>query len=108
VKLFKTTIVIWSEYDPSALEGEEEVELPAHEMLDDMLLETRRTPEAVAEFEKSLQVDPNRFNGLYGAGIAQPQRRSPRLLCATHKKLRRRTLATNGTHVSPRQPVMNH
>lgn len=52
------------------LEGKGEVELPAHEMLADLLREMRRTPEALAEFEKSLLVDPNRFNGVYGAGQA--------------------------------------
>jgi len=39
-------------------------------MLADMLQEMGRPGEALAECEKSLQADPNRFNGLYGAGRA--------------------------------------
>jgi tetratricopeptide (TPR) repeat protein len=50
--------------------GKGEVELPAREMLADMLLELRRPEEALAEYEKSLKTDPNRFNGLYGAARA--------------------------------------
>lgn len=50
--------------------GKGEVELPAREMLADMLLEVDRPQEALIEYEKSLKTDPNRFNGLYGAGRA--------------------------------------
>jgi len=54
--------------DEQDAEGKGEVELPAREMLADMLLEMNRPSEALAEFESSMRVDPNRFNGLYGAG----------------------------------------
>jgi tetratricopeptide (TPR) repeat protein len=50
--------------------GKGEVELPAREMLADVLQEMGRPGEALAEYEKSLKADPNRFNGLYGAGRA--------------------------------------
>jgi tetratricopeptide (TPR) repeat protein len=50
--------------------GKGEVELPAREMLADMLLGMGRAQEALAEYEKSAKTDPNRFNGLYGAGRA--------------------------------------
>ena len=50
--------------------GKGESELPAREMLGDMLLELNRPQEALAEFEISLKTDPNRFNGLYGAARA--------------------------------------
>jgi tetratricopeptide (TPR) repeat protein len=50
--------------------GRGEVELPAREMLADMLVELGRPGEALIEYEKSLKTDPNRFNGLYGAGRA--------------------------------------
>ena len=43
---------------------------PAREMLADILLELNRPAEALVEYEKSLKIDPNRFNGLYGAGQA--------------------------------------
>jgi tetratricopeptide (TPR) repeat protein len=39
-------------------------------MLADMLVELGRPGEALIEYEKSLKTDPNRFNGLYGAGRA--------------------------------------
>jgi tetratricopeptide (TPR) repeat protein len=50
--------------------GKGEVELPAREMLADMLLEMNRLQDALGEYEKSLKSDPNRFNGLYGAAHA--------------------------------------
>jgi tetratricopeptide (TPR) repeat protein len=53
--------------DEQDIEGKGEVELPAREMLADMLLQMNRPSEALAEFESSMRVDPNRFNGLYGA-----------------------------------------
>lgn len=52
------------------VEGKGEVALPAREMLGDMLLEMDRPEAALAEYEKAMKVDPNRFNGLYGAGRA--------------------------------------
>jgi len=56
--------------DKQDAEGKGEVELPAREMLADMLLEMGRSEEALAEYEKSMKTDPNRFNGLAGAGRA--------------------------------------
>ena len=56
--------------DRQDVEGKGEIETPAREMLADMLLELNRPAEALAEYEKSLKIDPNRFNGLYGAGQA--------------------------------------
>jgi len=50
--------------------GKAETELPAREMLADMLLDLRRPQEALTEYEISLRTDPNRFNGLYGAARA--------------------------------------
>jgi hypothetical protein len=50
--------------------GKGETELPAREMLADMLLELNRPQDSLAEFETSLRTDPNRFNGLYGAARA--------------------------------------
>ena len=50
--------------------GKGEVELPAREMLADMLLEMNRSQDALREYKRSLQSDPNRFNGLYGAAHA--------------------------------------
>ncbi|MGB7845784.1 MAG: hypothetical protein WBL63_09235 [Candidatus Acidiferrum sp.] len=50
--------------------GKAETELPAREMLADMLLDLKRAQEALTEYEISLRTDPNRFNGLYGAAQA--------------------------------------
>ncbi len=50
--------------------GKGETELPAREMLADMLLEMNRPQDALAEYLRSLKIDPNRFNGLAGAARA--------------------------------------
>jgi len=44
--------------------------LPAREQLGELLLELKKPVEALHEFEVSLRVAPNRFNGLYGAARA--------------------------------------
>jgi hypothetical protein len=44
--------------------------VPARELLGDLLLELRKPQQALKEFEASLLVAPNRFNGLYGAARA--------------------------------------
>jgi tetratricopeptide (TPR) repeat protein len=50
--------------------GQGEVDIPAREMLADMLLEFGRPKEALAEYKVALKLSPNRLNGLYGAGRA--------------------------------------
>jgi tetratricopeptide (TPR) repeat protein len=45
-------------------------DVPAHEMMGDMLLESNRPEQALTEYEAELKVSPNRFNSLYGAGRA--------------------------------------
>jgi hypothetical protein len=50
--------------------GQAEVDIPAREMLGDMLLSINQPKEALAEYEISLKHSPNRLNGLYGAGRA--------------------------------------
>jgi len=50
--------------------GKGETEMPAREMLADMLRDLNRPEEALKEYEISLKTDPNRFNGLYGAAQA--------------------------------------
>lgn len=44
--------------------------LPARELLGDMLFEMKKPKEALAAYELSLVSRPNRFNSLYGAGMA--------------------------------------
>ena len=50
--------------------GKAEVDVPAREMLAEMLFESKQPEAALAEYEKSMKIDPNRFNGLAGAAQA--------------------------------------
>ncbi|HSE49487.1 MAG TPA: tetratricopeptide repeat protein [Terriglobales bacterium] len=50
--------------------GKGEVEIPAREMLADLLLELGRAPEALAEYQTAMKTDPGRFDSLYGAAQA--------------------------------------
>lgn len=45
-------------------------DIPAHEMMADMLLGMNRPDAALQEYEAELKVSPNRFNSVYGAGHA--------------------------------------
>ena len=73
--------------DKQDVEGKGEVESPAREMLGDMLLEMGRPEEALAEYEKAMKVDPNRFNGLYGAGHAAELAHQPEKATAYYEQL---------------------
>jgi tetratricopeptide (TPR) repeat protein len=50
--------------------GQAEVDIPAREMLADMLLESGHPQQALSEYEIALRLSPNRLNGLYNAGRA--------------------------------------
>lgn len=50
--------------------GNEPHAIPAREMLADMLLEAKRPQQALVEYQTDLKLNPNRFNGLYGAARA--------------------------------------
>jgi tetratricopeptide (TPR) repeat protein len=50
--------------------GDEPEDIPAREMLADLLLEAKHPEQALAEYETDLKFSPNRFNGLYGAASA--------------------------------------
>jgi tetratricopeptide (TPR) repeat protein len=50
--------------------GQGEVDIPAREMLADMLLELHQPQLALVEYAEALKLSPNRFNGLYNAGMA--------------------------------------
>ncbi|MBV9339892.1 MAG: hypothetical protein JO159_03250 [Acidobacteria bacterium] len=50
--------------------GKAEVDIPAREMVAEMLLESKHPESALTEYEKSMKIDPNRFNGLVGAAQA--------------------------------------
>lgn len=64
--------------DDQDARGKGEVELPAREMLASMLLETDHPQEALVEYERSMKIDPNRFNGLAGAASAAKLAHQPR------------------------------
>lgn len=53
--------------------GQGEVDIPAREMLADMLLELHLPQLALPQYRAALALSPNRFNGLYNAGIAAEQ-----------------------------------
>src|SRR5439155_11298780 len=76
--------------------GKAEVALPAREMLADMLLAMDRPQEALAEYEKSLHTDPNRFNGLYGAAQAAEAAKQPKKASAYYAQLLKN--CENGGH----------
>lgn len=50
--------------------GDEPEGIPAREMIGDMLLEAKRPQQALAEYQTDLKLNPNRFDGLYGAARA--------------------------------------
>ncbi len=50
--------------------GQGEVDIPAREMLADMLLELHQPQQALVEYDLALKMSPNRFNGLFHAGLA--------------------------------------
>ena len=50
--------------------GEEPEGIPTREMIADMLMEAKRPQQALAEYQTDLKLNPNRFDGLYGAARA--------------------------------------
>jgi Tetratricopeptide repeat len=44
--------------------------MPARELLGDLLIELGRPADALPQYEASIAKEPNRFRGLYGAGLA--------------------------------------
>jgi tetratricopeptide (TPR) repeat protein len=50
--------------------GDEPEGIPAREMIADMLMEAKRPQQALAEYQTDLKINPNRFDGLYGAARA--------------------------------------
>jgi len=72
-KLDVSIALLESVAERQAKTGKSEVEIPAREMLADMLLLEGRYSKALTQYQDSLQTDPNRFNGLFGAGQAAAQ-----------------------------------
>jgi tetratricopeptide (TPR) repeat protein len=57
--------------------GQNEVDIPAREMLGDLLLMENKPAEALAEYRVALKLSPNRLNGLLSAGGAAEQAGMP-------------------------------
>jgi tetratricopeptide (TPR) repeat protein len=57
--------------------------MPARELLGDLLMELGRPAEALPQYEASIAKEPNRFRGLYGAGLAA-ERASDRARAKAH------------------------
>ena len=53
--------------------GDEPQGIPTREMIAEILLEAKRPQQALAEYQNDLKLNPNRFNGLYGAARAAEQ-----------------------------------
>jgi tetratricopeptide (TPR) repeat protein len=51
-------------------EGDHSMNIPAREMLADMLLELKRPADALNEYKVALKNSPNRFDSVYGAALA--------------------------------------
>ena len=82
--------------DRQDLIGKGEVELPAREMLAEILLDANRPQEALAEYEKSLRSDANRFNALYGAARAAESAHLPEKAAFYYAQLLK--TSENGAH----------
>jgi tetratricopeptide (TPR) repeat protein len=50
--------------------GEEPEAIPTREMIAEILMAAKRPQQALAEYQTDLKLNPNRFNGLYGAARA--------------------------------------
>jgi tetratricopeptide (TPR) repeat protein len=57
--------------------GQGEVDIPAREMLGDLLLLEDKPAEALTEYRVALKLSPNRLNGLLSAGEAAEQSKRP-------------------------------
>ncbi len=57
--------------------GQMEVDIPAREMLGDLLLLEHQPTEALAEYRVALRLSPNRLNGLLSAGQAAEMAKQP-------------------------------
>jgi tetratricopeptide (TPR) repeat protein len=83
--------------------GQREVDIPAREMLADMLLESHQAREALAEYQKALVMSPNRFNGLYHAGLAAEEAGDRVAAAHFYSSLLKST--ANGAHSSRQELV---
>jgi tetratricopeptide (TPR) repeat protein len=57
--------------------GQGEVDIPAREMLGDLLAMENQPEEALVEYKRALKLSPNRLNGLLSAGMAAEEAKKP-------------------------------
>jgi tetratricopeptide (TPR) repeat protein len=57
--------------------GQGEVDIPAREMLGDLLMLQNRPEQALVEYKMALKQSPNRLNGLLSAGMAAEDAKKP-------------------------------
>jgi tetratricopeptide (TPR) repeat protein len=62
-------------------------DLPAREMLADMLLGMKRPEEALREYDVQLKISPMRFDSLYGAGQAAEMMERPEKAANYYRQL---------------------
>jgi tetratricopeptide (TPR) repeat protein len=85
--------------DRQASIGKGEVEIPAREMLAEMLLLSGQARKALDQYQQSLVSDPNRFNTLLGAIQAAQQSGQNRLAEKYHRALLANRRHANGAAV---------
>jgi hypothetical protein len=71
--------------------GQDEVDIPAREMLGDLLLLEHKPAEALAEYHVALKKSPNRLNGLLSAGHAADEAGRPEEARAFYKAAAQQT-----------------
>ncbi len=72
--------------------------IPAHEMMGDILVDTGRPAEALAEYEAELKLSPNRFNSLYGAAHAAEVSNQRSKAADYYEQLTKVCASGNSTH----------
>jgi tetratricopeptide (TPR) repeat protein len=76
--------------------GQNEVDIPAREMLGDLLLMEGKPDAALGEYRVALKLSPNRLNGLLGAGTAAEQAKQPEQAREYYRAAAKQT--ENGAH----------
>jgi tetratricopeptide (TPR) repeat protein len=74
-------------------------DLPAREMLADMLLDMHQPEQALAEYRAALKINPNRFDSVYGAARAAELAKHPREAASYFQELV--TICVGGSSTRP-------
>ena len=84
--------------------GQEEVDIPAREMLGDLLMMENKPEEALKEYRVALKLSPNRLNGLLSAGAAAEKLKLTDEVRGFYRAAAQQT--ENGTH--SQRPEVKH